>query len=76
MLEISRPPTRWWRRVHRISITVWPNWLAQRLCNHNGKLRNVGTAYKDNAPLYNLNACSDCYAYAETQLTQAPKGSS
>jgi len=76
MMEIYQPPTRWWRRVHKISITVWPNWLAQRLCNHNGKLRNVGTAYKDNAPLYNLNTCSDCYAYVETQLTQTPKGSS
>jgi hypothetical protein len=27
-------PSRWWRRKRTLQITIWPQWLAQRLCPH------------------------------------------
>lgn len=27
-------PSRWWRRGKKIELTVWPRWIAQRLCPH------------------------------------------
>ena len=32
LVQIIPAPSRWWRRPHSISITLWPSWLAQALC--------------------------------------------
>lgn len=37
-LQIVNAPSRWWRRGHSFRITIWPEWLAQRLCPHQSKV--------------------------------------
>lgn len=37
LMMIVKPVSRWWRREHSIKLTLWPAWLAQRLCPHETK---------------------------------------
>jgi hypothetical protein len=47
------PPTKWWRREIRISLPLWPKWLAQKLCKH-----DVPSQWNE-AGL--ISVCPDCY---------------
>lgn len=52
-------PTRWWRRKRSIEITLWPRWLAQRLCPHIKK-QLVGFNVAERTKML---MCSDCHKW-------------
>lgn len=35
-------PSKWWRRRKVISITIWPQWIAEALCPHKGGIMICG----------------------------------
>jgi hypothetical protein len=45
-VRIYSKPSRWWRRRHLITITIWPSWLAESLCPHKGDIMICG-AFKN-----------------------------
>lgn len=51
MIWAYTPPSRWWRRRRELRITIWPQWLAERLCSHSGVVVESGVAM----------TCPDCY---------------
>jgi hypothetical protein len=55
------PVSRWWRRPHKIQITLWPDWLAQALCPHNPK-----TFFSEDKEVWR---CEDCFKFS---FPQAP----
>lgn len=55
LVQIIPAPSRWWRRPHSISITLWPSWLAQALCPHNPK-----TYFSDDLTIWR---CEDCFKF-------------
>lgn len=50
------PPSRWWRREKTLRITLWPQWLAQRLCWHPVFRPWIGMEGEDAS-----YRCEDCY---------------
>jgi hypothetical protein len=50
-------PSRWWRRRKTVEVTVWPRFLAQRLCPHKPK-QLMGW---DVAAGTKLSLCLDCH---------------
>lgn len=62
MIQIYIPPSRWWRREHRIALTVWPVWLAQRLCPHRtAKYVVVEWLMSEDSNVW--RQCMDCYKW-------------
>jgi hypothetical protein len=56
---MSIPPvSRWWRREHKIQITLWPDWLAQALCPHKPK---TFFGPSDEPQDKNMWRCEDCF---------------
>lgn len=51
---LYNPPTKWWKRQHSITITIWPKWLAQKLCNHSAPKPSWITSNT-------CYSCPDCY---------------
>ena len=50
-------PSRWWKREH----TLWPRWLAQRLCDHRDSY-HAGFGHDTSTGTHTtLLRCSDCY---------------
>jgi hypothetical protein len=61
-LEIYRPPTKWWRRAHNISVPIWPRWIARLLCPHEKRVA-FGWGYDNESNIDTIMfRCEDCYA--------------
>jgi hypothetical protein len=59
--EPIEKPSRWWKREIRVTISLWPRWLAQRLCNHENT-KTWGFGHDTNTGAHTtMLRCSDCY---------------
>jgi hypothetical protein len=61
-LQAVCQPTRWWRRHRTIQVTIWPQWLAQRLCPH----LKTHTIMWDTEGKTITSICYDCYKHIKT----------
>lgn len=60
-LQAVCQPSRWWRRKRTIQVTLWPQWLAQRLCPHLKKHLIMWDVQKK----IKTSICYDCYKHIE-----------
>jgi hypothetical protein len=52
-------PSRWWRRHKTVEITIWPRFLAQRLCPHKFKQMIMW----DTEEKTKTSMCLDCHKH-------------
>ena len=65
-VTIYNPPTKWWRRGQQRTITLWPIWLAQKLCNHKCPITIVGSfTNRITGEAIFYGQCSDCEKHIE-----------
>ena len=60
-LQAVTNPSRWWRRQRTIQVTIWPQWLAQRLCPH----LKTHIIMWDVQKKTKTSVCYDCYKHIE-----------
>ena len=61
MIAEYQKPSRCWKREISVSISLWPRWLAQWLCNHaDSKAWGFGHDNETGVPT-TIHRCSDCY---------------
>lgn len=56
MMQLYISPTKWWRRTIKISITIWPTWMAMFLCPHSD---NEPLMWNADDSVY-VDICKDC----------------
>ena len=61
-LQAIVAPSRWWRRQRTIQVTIWPKWLAQRLCPH----LKTHLIMWDVEKRIKTSVCYDCYKHIQT----------
>lgn len=64
-MNIYTRPRRWWLREQVFCLTLWPAWLAKKLCDHRGA-REMGEIPDDEDVL--LTSCQDCYSLVESEV--------
>jgi hypothetical protein len=60
-VQVINPPSRWWRRGHKLQITLWPDWLAQALCPH--KTKTFFSDFNDVDDDSTIWRCEDCFKF-------------
>jgi rubredoxin len=63
LVQAYEKPSRWWKREFRVTISLWPRWLAQWLCNHRYTTYTWGFGHNTSGvgTHTTMLRCSDCY---------------